>query len=142
MPYLLLASTSPLLQSEYSRRFREDFPYRFFALSNLASMLGLILYPTVVEPLLTAHQQAFLWSGLYGLYVLAVAAVFLTPATPSESDEAVEREPAPVPSRSTQALWILLPACASAVMLSGTQYLSRISPPSPCSGSSCSASTC
>ncbi len=122
LAYLLLASTSPLLQFEYARRFRAEFPYRFFALSNLASMLGLILYPTVVEPLLTGRQQAMLWSGLYIAYVAAVAAALLVRSNPVP-EAAVVTEAQPLPSRRTQALWILLPACASAVMLAGTQYL-------------------
>ena len=123
LAYVLLASTSPLLQFEFARRFREDFPYRFFALSNLASILGLVLYPTVVEPLLTGRQQAIWWSVLYGVYVLLVGAALFTRA------DRVPVEPADVPVAEslpaawTQALWILLPACASAVMLASTQYL-------------------
>src|SRR5678815_2513 len=41
LPYLILATTSPLLQSWYSRR-AGSVPYRLFALSNLASMLALL----------------------------------------------------------------------------------------------------
>ncbi len=121
--YLLLASTSPLLQFEYARRFHEDFPYRFFALSNLASVLGLILYPTVVEPLLTGREQALLWSGLYVLYAVATAAALLQRAQAAPEGHRVAIAPEPLPGARTQALWVLLPACASAVMLAGTQYL-------------------
>ncbi len=41
LPYMLLSSTSPLLQSWYSRSRQGALPYRFFALSNLGSMLAL-----------------------------------------------------------------------------------------------------
>jgi hypothetical protein len=129
LPYLLLASTSPLLQFEYARRFREQFPYRFFALSNLASMLGLFLYPTVVEPLLTRRHQAMLWSALYVAYALAVIGALAMRG--SEGGEAAAPEPAPLPSPATQALWVLLPACASLVMLAGTQYLIENLAPMP-----------
>ena len=37
LPYFLLSSTTPLLQSWYWRRFRSAVPYRLFALSNFAS---------------------------------------------------------------------------------------------------------
>ena len=46
LPYFLLSSTSPLLQSWYSRSNGGAMPYRFFALSNAGSMLGLLTYPS------------------------------------------------------------------------------------------------
>src|SRR5271155_2964459 len=52
MPYLLLSSTSPLLQAWYVRTRRGAIPYRLFALSNLGSMLALLTYPVLVEPTL------------------------------------------------------------------------------------------
>ena len=54
LPYFLLSSTSPLLQSWYSRSNGGAMPYRFFALSNAGSMPGLLAYPVLVEPYLTA----------------------------------------------------------------------------------------
>ena len=41
LPYFLLSTTSPLVQSWFARRFPGRSPYRLFALSNLASMLAL-----------------------------------------------------------------------------------------------------
>src|SRR5690242_11127904 len=51
--YFLLSSTSPLVQAWFWRRFRHEVPYRLFALSNLASLLALLCYPTAIEPVLT-----------------------------------------------------------------------------------------
>ena len=51
LPYLLLASTSPLLQAWFARARPGVDPYRLFAVSNLASLLALIGYPLLVEPL-------------------------------------------------------------------------------------------
>ncbi len=42
LPYLLLSSTSPLLQAWFARAKPGVDPYRLFAVSNLASMLALI----------------------------------------------------------------------------------------------------
>jgi hypothetical protein len=39
LPYFLLSSTSPLVQSWFARDFPGSSPYRLFALSNFASML-------------------------------------------------------------------------------------------------------
>src|SRR5438309_6603918 len=62
LPYMLLSSTSPLLQAWYLRTRRGVIPYRLFALSNLASMLALLSYPTLVEPSLALGRQAVIWS--------------------------------------------------------------------------------
>ena len=64
LPYFALAATSPLLQSWYARQHR-GVPYRFFALSNLASMLALLSYPLVIEPVFTLHAQASAWSAAF-----------------------------------------------------------------------------
>src|SRR5690349_15087293 len=52
LPYFLLSTTSPLVQAWFWRRFRHAAPYRLFALSNFASLLALLAYPVVVEPLI------------------------------------------------------------------------------------------
>ncbi len=75
LPYFLLSSTSPLLQSWYSRSNGGAMPYRFFALSNAGSMLGLLAYPVLVEPYLTAGQQAWMWSIGYVAFVVVCATV-------------------------------------------------------------------
>src|SRR4051812_7050364 len=61
-PYLLLASTSPLVQSWYARASGTKLPYRLFALSNVASLAALVIYPVLIEPYTTARGQAFAWS--------------------------------------------------------------------------------
>src|SRR5579863_1411820 len=75
LPYFLLASTSPLLQSWYSRSNGGAMPYRFFALSNAGSMLGLLTYPVLVEPYLRSSVQAWMWSISYIAFVAICATV-------------------------------------------------------------------
>ena len=62
LPYFLLASTSPLLQAWFVRARPGGNPYRLFAVSNLASLLALVGYPFVVEPVFTAREQVIGWS--------------------------------------------------------------------------------
>ena len=57
LPFVLLGSTSPLLQVWLARLEHGRIPFRLFALSNLASLLALALYPTLVEPYLTLRMQ-------------------------------------------------------------------------------------
>lgn len=65
LPYFLLSSTGPLIQAWIADRFAARSVYRMFALSNLGSLLGLVAFPFIVEPLLGARQQAVAWSTAY-----------------------------------------------------------------------------
>src|SRR5512139_3340715 len=62
LPYFLLSTTTPLLQSWYWRRFRTVVPYRLFALSNFASLLALLGFPVLAEPCFDLRQLGYGWS--------------------------------------------------------------------------------
>src|SRR5688572_16072533 len=70
LPYLLVASTSPLLQAWFARGRPGANPYRLFAISNLASLIALIGYPLVVEPFLGNREQVVWWSVLFGVFAV------------------------------------------------------------------------
>ncbi|MDX1678787.1 MAG: hypothetical protein R3177_13245, partial [Arsukibacterium sp.] len=57
LPYLLLAATGPLLQHWFASRFPLRSPYRLYALSNLGSLGGLLVYPFVLDPLFSLNEQ-------------------------------------------------------------------------------------
>ena len=61
LPFLMLGATSPLLQAWLARLRTRGIPYRLFALSNLASLLALAAYPTLIEPHFTLRQQRLGW---------------------------------------------------------------------------------
>ncbi len=125
LPYFLLSSTSPLLQSWYSRANGGAMPYRFFALSNAGSMAGLLAYPVLVEPYLASRQQAWTWTIGYGSFALVCAAVaFLARRAQGESSVA-EAQPGPPPAWSERLLWMGLAACASALLLAVTNHLTQ-----------------
>jgi hypothetical protein len=75
LPYILLSTTSPLLQAWFVMAKPGAIPYRFFALSNVGSLLALCSFPVLVEPLFTTRVQAVGWSGLYAVFVLLCALV-------------------------------------------------------------------
>src|SRR5215467_1669971 len=60
VPFLLLSTTSPLLQIWWNRIFLGESPYRLYALSNAGSLLGLLSYPFLIEPALRLSVQAWL----------------------------------------------------------------------------------
>jgi SAM-dependent methyltransferase len=123
LPYFLLSSTSPLLQSWYSRSSGGAMPYRFFALSNAGSMLGLLTYPVLVEPYLTNRQQVRMWSASYVVFVLACAAIAWR-SRHARAEMAVAPG-TPSPSWSDRLVWMGLAACASALLLSVTNHLTQ-----------------
>lgn len=131
LPYTLLSSTSPLLQSWYAARRRGGLPYRYFALSNAGSMAALLLYPVLVEPFLKGHDQAWLWSFAYSLFALlcvATAAVASRTAPVTESVEPSTQAELPA---SIAGLWIALAACASTLLLTVTNLLTQNIAPMP-----------
>ncbi len=80
LPFLALGATSPLLQVWWSRVEHTEIPYRLFALSNLASLLALAAYPTVVEPRLTLHAQRAVWFCGFAAFALLAAILTLSHA--------------------------------------------------------------
>src|SRR5438309_3730467 len=73
LPYFVLSTTSPLLQSWFVRTHPGASPYRLYALSNLGSLLGLLSYPFLVEPWLPLRIQARVWSLGFVFYTVACA---------------------------------------------------------------------
>ncbi len=128
LPYFLLSATSPLLQSWYSRANGGAMPYRFFALSNAGSMAGLLTYPVLVEPNLTNHHQAWMWSGGF----IAFAAFFIVVAWRSRDarDQVTAQvgsasEAGTAPTWQDKLLWTGLAACASALLLAVTNHMTQ-----------------
>lgn len=72
LPYFLLSTTSPLLQSFAASANLGFDPYRLFAVSNATSIAGLLIYPFFIEPFVGARSQAVSWSFAYALLVMAV----------------------------------------------------------------------
>src|SRR5260370_382145 len=74
LPYVLLSTTTPLLQAWYVAAKPGVIPYRLFPLSNFGSMLALLIFPVLVAPSLRTRAPAFGWSGIYAIFVLLCAA--------------------------------------------------------------------
>ena len=144
-PYLMLSTTGPLMQTWYARSFpnasTEAKPYRLYALSNLASMLALLSYPVLVEPLLPVGTQATLWSAAYVAFVATcLATAFVTrrrmAAQPSAGIVATEGrraapDAAPHPGWTECLIWVGLAATASMLLLAMTRHLTQDVAPVP-----------
>jgi hypothetical protein len=133
LPFLLLSSTSPLLQTWYARRAPDRSPYHLFALSNLASLLALLSFPFLIEPRLSSRHQGALWSIGYALFALCCAlSAWISRSYPPIAPAATEKsQEEAAPSFSTKLLWLGLAACSSMMLLAATNHLSENVAPIP-----------
>ncbi len=123
LPYFLLSATSPLLQAWYTQTRVGAAPYRFYALSNVGSMLALLSYPILIEPMFSSSHQAVGWSVAYACVALLCAAVgFLSFA---EAVTVPMAEVSPRPVWKMQVLWVALAACGSALLLAVTNHITE-----------------
>jgi SAM-dependent methyltransferase len=109
-------------------------PYRLYALSNAGSMFALISYPALFEPYFTTHQQSGMWSWSYGVFAALcaftafkssqAAAAAAVPRPDASQTEMAPADTAP-PSAGIYAMWLLLPAVASVLLLAITNHLSQ-----------------
>ncbi len=126
LPFLALGATSPLLQVWVARIEKGRIPYRLFALSNLASLLALIAYPTVIEPYLTLRNQRLTWCC--GFAVFAILSTLVTQRTRSATlsrtaEIAIDESQIPAALLSSKVMWVLLPMGAAMQLSAVTSYL-------------------
>jgi len=69
LPFLALACAGPLFQVWFARLYPDRSPYSLYAWSNSGSLLALLLYPFVLEPILSSGQQVRLWNVLFVFWV-------------------------------------------------------------------------
>jgi len=144
LPYFVLSSTGPLMQQWFSRENPDKSPYRLYALSNVGSLLALLSYPFYFETHFTRRAQAMFWGWGLVVYVMCagVCAVRLLRMKSVESGVSNGEDGQPVaenkaeaflsalcfgleiqPAFLSQLLWLLLPACASALLLATTNKI-------------------
>ncbi len=72
LPFLVLASTGPLVQAWFVRCYPRLSPYRLYAVSNVGSLLALLVYPFLFEPRLSLSKTGGLWSTAFVITAIAV----------------------------------------------------------------------
>lgn len=126
LPYFVLSTTGPLMQSWFSRTHPGRSPYRLYALSNVGSLLALLSYPVLFEPWLSRFTQASTWGWGFAAFALCLAACALqlfgvAPERAGGTTGAATADEAPTPT--TVLLWFALPACASVLLLAVTNTI-------------------
>ncbi len=140
LPYFMLSTTGPLVQSWFAREHTDPVTakrvYRFFALSNFGSLVGLLAYPFAIEPWVSTKVQAWGWSAGYALFVLLCIGSALRARRTGRSDVATNHPApdAPPPARAADepppgmgdyALWLALAALASVLLLSISNHITQ-----------------
>ncbi len=122
VPFVMLGSTSPLLQGWMARV--GAVPYRLFALSNLASLLALVAYPVVIEPYVALRMQRLIWS--FGVVLFAVLSGAVAWGARSWSGAALPvaaEVEAAASSWRNRLMWLLLPMVGAMQLSAVTEHL-------------------
>ncbi len=129
LPFFVLSTNSPLMQAWFSRNNPGKSPYWLYALSNIGSILGLLAYPVIVEPLLTLRWQGWLWGGGYILFAFLAGWNTIRTFQGNIAPVAITAESVASEGRNlkkgAQTLWILLSACASLLVLAVTSQITQ-----------------
>jgi len=117
LPFGVLATTSVIAQSWFIRNDTSgSSPYPLYASSNVGSILALLAYIALCEPLFGLRVQRSLWYVGYLVYVvLAWRCWRMAASNPKKVDPAIH--PSSDIKGSTLVSWLLLSALPSAFML-------------------------
>ncbi len=127
LPYFLLASTAPLIQSWFSRVTEGRSPYRLYALSNAGSLGALLAFPFLIEPAWSTPQQGAYWSAGFRLFALTCGFLAMAmyrwnlPNWSTRND--VDKRSSDRPGVWRFLVWLLLPAFASMSLLAVTNQI-------------------
>jgi hypothetical protein len=135
LPFFALSANAPLLQAWFARsehpRARD--PYFLYAASNIGSILALLSYPFVIEPMTRLGQQTRAWSIAFCALIVLIGAcgVLSWRAGGAARDAAVTEQAGARPSGRDATIWMALAAVPSALLIAVTAHLSTDIAPSP-----------
>lgn len=127
-PFFVVSTTGPLLQRWFSntQHVHARDPYFLYAASNLGSMIGLLAYPLVMEPLIGVHEQGVVWGGVYAVFGLLALAAGVLAIRGSKDGGRAQPEPIATGGRlpwKRRLKWLALATIPSSLMLGVTQQI-------------------
>ena len=126
LPYFALSSTGPLLQAWVSQKVPAVTAMRLYAASNIGSLVGLLAFPVIFEPLWPLRTLAWAWAAGFTLFaVLCITLAWRAPVVPRDPANETKLE------ARTVAGWIILAALPSALLLAMTNHLTQDVAPIP-----------
>lgn len=136
LPISLISTTSPLLQKWFTRtgHHSANDPYFLFAVSNGGSLLALLSYPLLLEPIFTLSRQNQIWVVLYVIFMMLSlsCALVVWKSSRAETIASETKEPlaAPIPLKRRLS-WILLAFIPSSLLFGVTSYITTEIAPTP-----------
>jgi len=132
IPLMLLGASAPLLQwwFTYADSQKRN-PYSLYISSNIGTMLGLLVYPSIIEPLLGLRDQSLAWWAIWVVFgLLLIACGF---AVWKNRIPRMELPPIDMVSqgRKKRFLWVFLSLVPASLMLAITARISQELPPMP-----------
>ena len=125
-PFAVLSATAPLVQAWFARTAQSEAgpePYALYAASNIGSLLALLAYPLVIEPLTPLHAQTWGWCvGYLGFVILFWVLTFHVNRAPAQALP-IHEPVSTAPSWGERGLWVILAAIPSSLMLGVTSYI-------------------
>ena len=143
LPYFMLSTTGPLVQSWFAREHADPATakrvYRFFALSNLGSLMGLLAYPFAIEMWVPTRVQALGWSGGYGLFVIfcigsALRARRESPPASASPESPMTTAPEPLVDAASSTTVALGPLTPTVLAVSSEENPARLNEAPPTAG--------
>jgi spermidine synthase len=129
LPFLVVSATAPLLQKWFAASGHpagRD-PYFLYGASNLGSMLALLGYPLLLEPMLTLDRQNEAWVlGYAGLAALVAICGLAVWRRPPPGDASVDASSAPgerTVGWGQRLHWLALAFAPSSLLLAVTAYI-------------------
>ena len=131
LPFFAVSATAPVLQKWFARSGHSDAsdPYFLYSTSNIGSVLALLCYPFLIEPLLRLQQQNWSWSwgyvGLFALMGLCALVIWKRLAKPPAAKvaTAAPRTATPAPSWRRRGRWVALAFVPSSLLLGVTAHI-------------------
>ena len=137
LPFFVVSTTAPLLQKWFSQlgHSSSEDPYFLYAASNAGSLLALLSYPFLIEPIFGLTQQTLYWS--VGFAVFGICLCFCTylywksHSEPNNEEDLkqqkatqAEAKPETTLQKSTILHWLALAFVPSSLLLGVTNYIS------------------
>ncbi len=137
LPFFAVSANAPLLQSWFARsgHSHASDPYFLYGASNVGSMLALLSYPVLVEPVFGLADQSGLWAFGFALLALMIAACgglmlrgVSARASTASAPVGTKDAEAPAytdvaPSLADRLVWIALAFVPSALLVAFTTFL-------------------
>lgn len=121
VPYLALSANSSLVQSLASRR--DGDVYSLYAVSNVGSLVGLFIYPFVLEPFVSVGNQWRLFGLGIAVYLLLLYLTNRVVGDAENCPRSTTAEKSAETYGSCRFCWIVLPALSCMLLNSITAHL-------------------